>query len=89
MASSLLYSSSAAWQSGRREKTEERRKKEEEHERVIEEARRLQPLAAEVDTAAKNGDIALVKQLQQLETNSNAIIISVTSSFSLNHYKTE
>ena len=45
---------------------EEERKKREE----VEEARRKeQPLAAKVDAAAKEGDLARVKKLQQMDTN--------------------
>ena len=44
-------------------------KKKDEEESMMEEARRLQPVAAEVDTAAKNLDIARLKELQQLETS--------------------
>ena len=65
----------------------ERRIDEEERKEIEQEARREQPLAAEVDTAARKGDLARVKQLQQLKTCGNAIIIIIT--LSLNYYKIE
>ena len=52
-------------------------KKIEEEERTLEEARREQPLAAEVYTAAKNEDFARVKELQQLETSGDAITTTI------------
>ena len=56
----------------RRRKKERRRKRREE-----EETRKgMEPLAAEVDTAAKMGDIERVKQLQQLETSGIDFIIT-------------
>ena len=57
-------------------------KKNKEEERCVEEARRLQPLAAEVDTAVKNGDIVRLKEMQQLETSGNAITTITISSLS-------
>ena len=42
-----------------------------EEKRTMEEVKRLQPLAAEVDSAIEKGDIARVKELQQLETSGN------------------
>ena len=48
-----------------------------EEEMMQEEARRLQTLAAEVDTAAKNGDIARLKEVQQLDTSGNTVIIII------------
>ena len=42
--------------------------------------------AAEVYTAAKNGDIARVKELQQLETTGNAIIITIMTLSSYNNH---
>ena len=48
----------------RRREEEERRKKEEEEAR-----RKEQPLAAQVDAAAKEGDLAHVKELQKMDTS--------------------
>ena len=57
---------------------EEKRRKEEERKKEEERIRKgWEPLAAEVDSAAKKGDIARVKQLQQLETSGIVIIISI------------
>ena len=69
------------WMKEELRKKEERRKEEEmkkEEERRKEEERirkGWEPLAAEVDTAAKNGDIERVKQLQQMETSGIDFII--------------
>ena len=50
---------------------------EKEEERRKEKMRKEQPLAVEVDTAAKKGDFARVKQLQQMETSGIVIIIII------------
>jgi len=55
------------------EKNEEKRKEKEER------IRKEQALAAEVDTAAKKGEIARVKQLQQLETDGIPLLLELRS----------
>ena len=60
------------------EKKEERRKREEERRKEVERLRKYQTLVSEVDIAAKKGDIARVKQLQQSETTGIVIIIITT-----------
>ena len=68
---------SSAIEKWERRKEEERVWKEEKRRKEEEERIRKgwEPLAAEVDTAAKKRDLARVKQLQQLETGGIVMII--------------
>merc|ERR1711953_835841 len=69
------------------ERIEEERKKEEERRKEVERLRKYQPLASEVDIAAKKGDIARVKQLQQSETTDTPLLLELRSRLGAGEYQ--
>jgi hypothetical protein len=53
----------------------------------VERVRKYQPLASEVDIAARKGDIAWLKQLQQSDTTGIIVIITIAVSAGINQAK--
>ena len=62
---------------GKEKRKKERKKKGEQKREKEERIKKEQPLAAEVDAAARKGDLARVKQLQQLDTSGIILIIEL------------